>query len=269
MKITLALALAVLPLACTVAPAEGLGASTSAATAAPALLSFGADWSVTQTGALVPGAVATIHYDFARSPKCRAYEEGLPNWDIIVHTRVDGAAPRDVVLYGYQQPANATGADVAFEVPFGRDLAVWFENADSSLCQTWDSRYGENFHFAITPETLPVIHLRSDWTSAVDGTLAAGQPITVDYDVARLPSCRGTYDASSAWSVTMHYAFDGAGDQTADLVAAAGGQRVATAGFVAPPAGARRVTLWFENADATGCHAWDSSYGANYSFDLR
>ena len=33
------------------------------------------------------------------------------------------------------------------------------------------------------------------------------------------------------------------------------------------PPDARRTTLWFEATSATGCHAWDSDYGADYVFE--
>jgi hypothetical protein len=34
------------------------------------------------------------------------------------------------------------------------------------------------------------------------------------------------------------------------------------------PIGTTRIELWFQNADHTGCVAWDSRYCHNYWFDV-
>jgi len=36
---------------------------------------------------------------------------------------------------------------------------------------------------------------------------------------------------------------------------------------LAVPSDARSASLWFEATSASGCHLWDSNFGANYVFD--
>ena len=42
------------------------------AQSAPVVLAFNADWSVTQSGPLIPGQTAIVQYDIDRLPSCRA-----------------------------------------------------------------------------------------------------------------------------------------------------------------------------------------------------
>lgn len=59
-------------------------------TSPPATLTFAADWSVTQSAPVISGGKATIHYDVARLPDCRATYQGFPAWGIVAYWAVDG-----------------------------------------------------------------------------------------------------------------------------------------------------------------------------------
>jgi hypothetical protein len=247
------------------APAVTVAADT---TATPTL-SFGADWSVTQSGPVVAGGQAVVHYDLARLPGCRASYAGSPAWDIEAFWSVDGGV-------AYDQPVTAlvggqrVGADITIDVPPGRDLALWFHASDEGGCDEWDSSYGHNFHFALQPGA-PIVRFDwPDWSDAVAGTLAAGGDLIVDYDIRRLPFCRQDYNGLQTWDVTVGYRFDGGAAAQASLTrVVGGGQRVQAPARLSAPAGARTLELWFENSDRTGCDRWDSAYGANYAFSLR
>jgi hypothetical protein len=94
----------------------------------------------------------------------------------------------------------------------------------------------------------------ADWTAAATGLLVSGQSVEIDYDVSRLASCRG-----AGWTLTGFLAVNGLPPAAFDVTAGNA--------FVAPaPAG--DLALWFENADSSGCSAWDSAFGANYHFAL-
>jgi hypothetical protein len=241
----------------------------SAASAAPIpTLTFAADWSVTQSAPVVSGGKATIHYDIARLSHCRAQYHGGPAWGIVAYWSVDGGPAFTQPVTQLQGGVNVP-VDVTFDVPPGRDLAVWFYASDEGGCGEWDSNYGRNFHFALA-DGAPAIHFR--WPGFGDdqsAPLRAGGEFLVDYDIRRLPYCRQDYNGYQTWDVTVGYRFDDGSAGSASVTATpTTNQRVAAPARIAAPTGARSVQLWFENHDRTGCQTWDSAYGANYRFDL-
>jgi len=244
------------------------GAVASADTQSAAWLSFGADWSVAQSAPLVGGAAATLHYDFARLPRCRAREDGVAAWNVYAGMNADGGPERDVVLTR-TSATELEPIDATFTVPFGGDLAIWFHNSDAAGCSDWDSDYGRNFHFAIAAPDAAVIHFRRDWTIFVDGALLPGRDVIIDYDLARAPFCRATESGNQTWDVLVDWRI-GSGDvtQTSLTQVDASNQRVAAPARLHIPDGAHVLELWFENNDRTGCHQYDSAYGQNYSFHL-
>jgi hypothetical protein len=160
-------------------------------------------------------------------------------------------------------------ADLTIEVPFARDLAVWFLNTDVFGCSAYDSDFGRNFHFAIEPASAAVIHFRRDGSPAMDGTLAAGGDVIVDYDLDRLRGCRAQYNGYQTWDVLAHWRVDGGEARQGSLTQVAGMYgRIGAPLTIALPAGAHAFELWFENNDRTGCEAWDSAFGSNYRFAI-
>jgi hypothetical protein len=263
---TLALATAaVLAGGCDGAPTTASYGETRAAEGAPTL-GFDVDWSIAQSGPVVGGGTAVLHYDPARLPACRATYHGFPAWGIVGYWNADGGFGREVAVTQFQN-GTVVPVDATIRVPFGRDLQVWFFASDEYGCTQWDSDYGRNFHFAITPPPEPVIHFAADWSNHVDGTLGADRDLLVDYDLLRLPTCRATYNEYQTWEVTAHARFDDGttADAPVTEVIDPNGRGPAPARFHAP-AGTHAVELWFENTDRTGCQAWDSDYGQNYRF---
>lgn len=236
-------------------------------TSAIPILEFDANWTFQQSGGLISGLPAILRYDFSRLPNCRATQDGVPAWSLYAGTNVDGGPETDVTLTMPTPPATAT--DTTFTVPYGRSLAIWFHNSDDHGCSEWDSRYGANYNMPIAGSA-PAIHFKRDWSISVDGTPSAGQTLVIDYDIARLPTCRQDYNGLQSWDVLVDYQFDGGAVQQASLTQSQsnGYIRVASPARLSPPAGAHTITMWFENDDRTGCRAWDSDYGANFSFSL-
>src|SRR5690349_16765158 len=66
----------------TTASTTALMGETRAAEGAPTL-TFNADWSIAQSGPVVGGGTAVLHYDPARLPACRATYHGFPAWGIV------------------------------------------------------------------------------------------------------------------------------------------------------------------------------------------
>jgi hypothetical protein len=239
-------------------------AATSQADSVPTL-TFNSDWTIAASGALVGGASAKVHYDIARLPQCRTLYHGGPAWGLTANWAADGGFARSVPVVQYLGGVNQP-VDAAISIPFGADLALWFHNSDESGCSAWDSNYGRDFHFAITPPPEPVLRFYSNWTTS--GSARAGSDFLVDYDPIRSPTCRATYNEFQAWDITAHARFSDGSTQDQSVTQPVGTIRYAAPGRFHAPAGASFVELWFENTDTSGCHAWDSNYGQNYRFSL-
>ena len=232
------------------------------------ILEFDADWRVQQSNSVISGGKAIIRYDIRRLPNCRATYMSYPAWDILAHWSTDGGPAYSTSLTTVTS-AGRVGTDVTIDVPPGRDFAMWFSASDESGCQQWDSSYGANFHFPTEPGP-PTIHFGyPGFDYRVDGTLAAGGAVMIDYDIRRLWECRQDVNGVQSWDVTVFYSFDGAPPQSASVTSMSDNGRVAAPALFAAPAGARALAVWFENSDGTRCTAWDSRYGANYAFTLQ
>ncbi|MEO7092450.1 MAG: DUF6209 family protein, partial [Polyangiales bacterium] len=206
------------------------GRVTGAETTELPRLSFSADWSVKQTGTLVAGGRAIVHYDVARLPRCRTYYRGHWAWDIGLHYAVDGGFAREVPVTTELPTGERVGVDVTIDVPIGRDLSIWFHSSDEGGCQEWDSSYGRNYHFPVVASA-PAIHFRHDWSVSVEGAPAAGGDVWIDYELARLATCRATYNGYQTWDVMVDYRFDDGPVQQAPLTTVVGtyGRTVAPA----------------------------------------
>jgi hypothetical protein len=101
----------------------------------------------------------------------------------------------------------------------------------------------------------------SDWTLQHDGEQRGGEPLRIEYDVARLPTCRASSRGQDAWNIAGYVRFHPS--MELESVALKSGSVE-----VAVPEDTNRVELWFNNTDNTGCVAWDSCYGRNYWIDV-
>lgn len=246
------------------APPAERAVSSSESTLSQTTIEFSGDWSVTRSGDLVPGRPATLRYDLARLGKCRATKYGLQAWAVAAYVSFDGAPPRELLLAPQNPNVNQSGV-VEFQIPIpvAADLSLWFHGSDDSDCSEWDSKYGQNFHFAIQKPNAPVIRFGSGWTTSVDGIVHAGEDVIVDYDLSRA-ECRSTYNGNDAFGVTMWFSIDGGAAQSADMTRTVLTKKMASPARITLPHGSNSVAIWFENNDTYGCHSWDSAYGANY-----
>lgn len=249
--------------------AEPVARARTALDPAYPVVDFRDDWTVGLSAPLVGGQPAVLRYALSRQARCRG-----DAWRVLASIAAPGHTTTVVELPGTER----TGAlERHFTVPAEADVSIWFEGRDGSGCQAWDTDFGRNFRFA--PQ-LPArtVHLRSDFTTRVDGTLTAGAPFSVDFDLQRLPFCVSR-TAAGRWqgTATMSYRFDGGAVTEVSLLALPAGVpadvdgeagALAIAPTVTPPAGARAVELWFHAADRYGCTLWDSNYGSNYRFEL-
>jgi hypothetical protein len=130
--------------------------------AAPtATLEFQQGWRQQQQGAITRGSKLTIDYDRARLTGCFTQWRGAEVGDIVAYCRFH---PRGEIITGsvvapVHDPLNPPGVTTG-HVPVPLQLAVpmdsteaeiWFLNSSqtSSHCEAWDSRFGQNYWFAI------------------------------------------------------------------------------------------------------------------------
>lgn len=119
----------------------------------------------------------------------------------------------------------------------------------------------------------PLITFTAGWTDTATD-LVAGEQAAISYDPGRLTTCRGSlgYGGDApGWSIDASYMVNGIAFNEPLGIAGAGlANEQLPAGslpsFTLPFAGT--LKLWFQNTDVFGCSAWDSNYGANYSFSI-
>lgn len=139
--------------------------------------------------------------------------------------------------------------------------AEWFTLSEEQACQS----------------VVGTLWFMADWQQQVGGALHAGGWLEVNYALERLPDCRGTHNGYPAWDTQAFVRFLPGGEvesgSVRDFVTEQG--RPTNAALprtlqVRIPADATAVEVWFHNFSGAGqsCDAWDSSYGANYRFDV-
>lgn len=110
---------------------------------------FLGDWRVEATASTVGAKNVVFEYEPSRLPRCRQGYNGLPTWDILLWYRFDGGSA------SYFPTTRVDGTTrlmnpVVLAVPSGaKHLEVWFKGNDRAGCVEWDSRYGQNYHFAL------------------------------------------------------------------------------------------------------------------------
>lgn len=113
---------------------------------------FSANWTTAVYGTLKRGGSVVVDYDITRLSGCRQTYNGYQTWDVEAQYRFDGgtvqAAPltRVVGTFGREQ------APAVLAIPStASHLELWFRNWDRTSCVTWDSAYGQNYHFYPVP----------------------------------------------------------------------------------------------------------------------
>lgn len=133
------------------------------ATGESATLQFLPDWQESRQGDIAQGGQLIVQYDQGRLSGCQAYHDGMPAWDssatIRFHpsgqgaggplvTHLSGAGGSQHVL----DPPQPIAVDATIPLDATR-VELWFErhNVASEPCQTWDSRFGQNYWYDVAP----------------------------------------------------------------------------------------------------------------------
>jgi hypothetical protein len=118
-----------------------------------ASLKFLSDWSFEQDGDIRPGEALSIEYDVKRLPRCRASRYGRDTWSIIASIRFHpNGQEKDDPVVAVKNSGATVAAPLTVAVPSdATKIELWFKNTDSNGCVDWDSRYGRNYWFDVTP----------------------------------------------------------------------------------------------------------------------
>jgi len=135
--------------------------------------------------------------------------------------------------------------------------------AGAPSTQTWAFANPDDQDFYVYLNTLASFYPMLWWDAkgvTQTAPLVAGQPMSIHYDYARAPSCRGTNWIMNgffrgSYGVNHMVSFPGNGADTYFDVA------------VTTPFGAANADeLWFNNTDDDNCHVWDSNGGSNWKY---
>lgn len=135
-----------------------------------ATIRFEAGWSQEKVGDIVQGGRLVVLYAAERLPDCRAIHNRRATWDLFASALFTpgGQLESGSVAKGEFQcavPGDAT------------DVSLWFQNVDGSGCTAWDSRYGENYRFAVTPAQSTVRSTRRGSAPSISGKAAASSAV--------------------------------------------------------------------------------------------
>lgn len=130
------------------AETEEEAATSAAAIGEAATITFDGAFRQTVTGPLVRGKTAKVVYDVARLTACRGEQGGIPQWSITGRYAI-GDGPVKTFAAGGLSLRN--GETTSITLDRAGDLRVWFENNDRWGCQAWDSAFGKDYHFDVTP----------------------------------------------------------------------------------------------------------------------
>ena len=217
---------------------------------------------------IMAGGTLQIDYAPERLPNCRATYNGLDAWSIQGFVAVDGGAAEALPL-----AANGALLRATWTVPSeASEIALWFLNTDRAGCQDYDSLDGANYVYAVaSPSVVTPVVFASDWTESTEGDIVQGGSMQIVYSPARLRACRGTYHGGRTYNIYANWVFEPGGQLGHRALYDGnyfGGEDSITEPIVSVPEDATSVSFWFSNSDYYGCSAWDSDYGANYSFPI-
>ncbi len=94
-----------------------------------------------------------VDYDIDRLGQCRAMYMNYHAWSVDMQYRFDGGPVQSApVTLGYGQYNSEFRRQVPAFIPVpagAQTLELWFVNGDRKGCSAYDSRYGQNYVFAV------------------------------------------------------------------------------------------------------------------------
>ncbi|GHG81599.1 DUF6209 family protein [Comamonas sp. JC664] len=110
-------------------------------------------WTYSVEGVVQGGRMLMVDYDIGRIGRCRAMYMNYKTWDTAAYYRINGGPVTQVSLttsWGDQNLQYWRQVPAFIPLPAGPGtLELWFGSSDRQGCQQWDTRYGQNYVFAI------------------------------------------------------------------------------------------------------------------------
>ncbi len=223
----------------------------------------GSDWVFVATIETAGSAAPSVLYQSGNDPSWYESSAAVPTdgatpgssmWTITLDHGVPGPSTSGDTLQVVPYVTLATGArlfdhnrnlddDASYVLDPANDFSIW--GAQGTCEYPSDSRTA-------------TLSFTADWQATRAGVIVPGGSATIAYDASRAPTCRG-----AGWDIAAHVLFANAPEEIIASVASG------STTFTVPPDGATQLVLWFENTDATGCDAYDSNNGANYTFAVE
>ena len=118
--------------------------------ASASLITFSGDYKTTVEGALINHQDIWVDYDPSRA-KCDAtpYDGTIAGWTVSLHYKFNGKVEtqkRNTVAHYFDGVVKERL--VIHDAPKG-DLEIWFSCANDSGIATYDSNFGNNYHFQV------------------------------------------------------------------------------------------------------------------------
>ena len=232
---------------------------------------------------LVAGAAATVLFRSSNQP----------GWFEVPAVAQSGA-PAGFTRFGFKLADKTLGAGTSFTSLSRATLEVWpalkltsasperrvFASAAPVVLQSTNSWSLADDPGRCAPVAPSRAVLRFRGGSAGEqqqGLLFPGGRLVVEYDLSRLPDCRGTHNGYPAWDMRAFVRFLPSNEVVEGSVRAFSApngvpttQAYAVPFVVDIPRDATRAELWFRGFTGAGsnCEQWDSHFGQNYGFEV-
>jgi hypothetical protein len=136
--------------ACTASPpGDDAAVASASAVTAGATIAFGPTGAPAVGGALTAGGAVTVTYDPARLTGCRGASNGHEAWTITAFYKVNGGPIASFEVAGYVPPQGMGSPVIA--LPSAGTIELWFQNTSLFGCSAWDSSFGHNYVFGVSP----------------------------------------------------------------------------------------------------------------------
>lgn len=113
-----------------------------------ATITFDAQGTPRQEGALRAGGKVKIRYEQDRLPGCRRTQAGYPQWTITGFAALGGDEAQTFAT-GRPDGADREEIDAVLPLPRAGELALWFQVSSLGGCNAYDSNGGANYTFVV------------------------------------------------------------------------------------------------------------------------
>lgn len=255
---------------CTQTPGSEGGSEGGKADGSQTRLTFADDFSEAADGPLVAGATIKLSYDLDRITGCRGSTNGSEVWGTTAFVAFDGGPPHELAL-SRLAAGRVVPVEPELQLPSAaHSMALWFTTTNRWGCVAYDSNDNANYGFDIAPRSGggAVLAFDADGSESQSAAVRDGDEVVIHYAPERLAQCAGATGGHPAWGITGNWQVDGGTVHALMVTRASGSELIAADPTITVPRG-HRLAVWFEATSVWGCHAYDSDFGANYTYPIE